>query len=139
MRSSARPSIEAKDYRKESFDQAGLIERRSRLRFPFELRVSFRALGQSYPVAGMGRVVNMSSSGILVAHQHEVSAGTPVELNIDWPTRLDGRVPLQLVAIGTVVRGELFTFAVGLERYYFRTAGKQDLPGDEPFGKVAEA
>src|SRR5579862_3354004 len=103
MRSPARTSIDARDCWRESFDHAGLMERRSRLRFPFELRVRFRTLGQSYPVAGIGWVVNLSSNGVLVAYQHEVSAGTQLELNIDWPTRLDGRVPLHLVAVGTVV------------------------------------
>src|SRR5665213_1908185 len=138
MRSPLRLPIQEKGYQMEDSDPP-VAERRSRLRFPFELRVSFRTLGQSYPVAGMGRVVNISSSGILVAYQHEISAGTPVELNIDWPARLDGRIPLQLAAVGTVIRCELFSFAVGLERYRFRVAGKQDLPGGQPLGKVAEA
>ena len=110
------------------------MERRARLRFPLELRVRFRTLGQSYPVAGIGWVVNLSSSGVLVAYQQEVSAGTQLELNIDWPTRLDGRVPLHLVAVGTVVRSEPFSFAVGLERYYFRIAGRSDLPTHEIYG-----
>jgi hypothetical protein len=88
-------------------------------------------------MAGMGWVVNMSSGGVLVAYQHEVSAGTPVELNIDWPTRLEGRVPLHLVATGTVVRSELFGFAVGLDRYHFRIAGRKGLPA-ESYGVRAQ-
>jgi hypothetical protein len=134
MRSPVRASIEVPDYRKEAFDPAGLIERRSRFRFPFELRVRFRTLGQSYPVAGMGWVVNMSSGGVLVAYQQEISAGTQLEMSIDWPTRLDGRVPLQLVATGTVVRCELFSFAVGLQRYQFRIAGRTDPRTGESYG-----
>jgi hypothetical protein len=39
-----------------------------------------------------------------------------------------------LVAVGTVVRCELFSFAVGLERYHFRIAGKADMPSDESYG-----
>lgn len=111
----------------------GSMERRSRLRFPFELRVRFRTLGESYPVAGLGWVRNISSSGALVMYQHEVSTGTALALNIEWPTRLEGRVPLQLVAEGTVVRSELFGFAVRLERYHFRIAGKQGPQADEVF------
>ena len=139
MRSPARLSIQGKDYRTEEPDPPDQIERRKRLRFPFELRVRFRSVGQLYPVAGAGWVRNISSGGALITYQHEVSAGTPLEMNIDWPTRLDGRIPLQLVAVGTVLRSELFSFAVGLERYHFRIAGKQDLPTDEPWSKVAEA
>jgi hypothetical protein len=116
-----------------------LVERRTRLRFPFDLRVRFRSLEQVYPVAGAGRVRNMSSGGILVAYQQEISAGTPLELNIDWPTRLEGRIPLQLVAEGTVLRCDPCSFVVGLERYQFRIAGKPGLPADESFRQAADA
>ncbi|MBZ5673650.1 MAG: PilZ domain-containing protein [Acidobacteriia bacterium] len=137
MRSSARLASQEKEYRTEDSDPPHQVERRTRLRFPFELRVRFRSLGQAYPVAGAGWVRNISSGGVLVMYQHEVSAGTTLELHIDWPTRLEGRIPLQLVAVGTIVRCELFSFAVGLERYHFRIAGKQDLPSDESFGAGA--
>jgi hypothetical protein len=65
----------------------------------------------------------MSSGGLLVSSRHEMIIGTLLELNIDWPTRLDGRIPLQLVAAGTVTRCDSFRFAVVLERYHFRLAG----------------
>jgi hypothetical protein len=125
--------MKANDHR-EASDGKGAIERRSRLRFPFELSVSFRTLGHAYPVTGVGRIVNMSSTGVLIAHQHQISAGTLVELNIDWPTRLDGRVPLRLIAIGTVVRCERFSFAVGLERHCFRIAGRANLSTHGSYG-----
>jgi hypothetical protein len=82
-------------------------------------------------VAGTGRVTNMSSAGILVAYPHEIETDTPLELGIDWPTRLDGRIPLQLIVIGTVVRCGLVNFAVGIERHYFRTAGKRSSPAPQ--------
>jgi hypothetical protein len=81
----------------------------------------------------------MSSGGILVAYQQEISAGTPLELNIDWPTRLEGRIPLQLVAEGTVLRCDPFSFVVGLERYQFRIAGKQALSAHDSFRQPADA
>jgi len=65
----------------------------------------------------------MSSGGLLVSSRHEVITGTRVELNIDWPTRLEGRIPLQLIAIGKVSRCDPFRFAVVLERHHFRLAG----------------
>ena len=115
------------------------MERRSRVRFPLELRVRFRTLGKRDPVAGIGSVVNMSSGGVLVAFQHEISAGTPVELNIEWPAALDGRVPLRLVAVGTVVRCEIASFAVGLERHHFRTTGGTDLAAEESLARHSQA
>jgi hypothetical protein len=99
------------------------MERRTRVRFPLELRVRFRTLGKTYPVAGIGRVVNMSSGGVLVAFGHEMSAGTPVELSIEWPAALGGRLTQRLVALGKVVRCQTGSFAVGLERHYFKTTG----------------
>ena len=99
-----------------------------RRRFPFELGVRFRSLGGVYRVAGVGRVSNMSSSGVLITYPHDVIPGTPLELSIEWPTRLDGRIPLQLIVIGTVARCGLFSFAVGIERHYFRIAAKSALP-----------
>ena len=133
MRSPAKLSNQGPDFLMEESDVPVPVERRTRMRFPFELRVRFRSLGEGYPVAGAGWVRNISSGGVLVMYQHEVTTGTAVEMNIDWPTRLDGRIPLQLVAVGTVLRSELFSFAVALERYHFRIAGKQDLPSDETF------
>jgi hypothetical protein len=134
MRSPARLSNQEAEYLTEESEPPIQVERRKRIRFPFELRVRFRSLGHGYPVAGAGWVRNISSSGVLVMYQHEVSPGTALEMNIEWPTRLDGRIPLQLVAAGTVLRTELFSFAVGLDRYHFRIAGKQDLSSDEAFG-----
>ncbi len=67
----------------------------------------------------------MSSGGVLVAAPHEISAGTPLELSIEWPFLLEGRVPLQLVGSGKVVRCETFGFALLLSRHQFRTAKKR--------------
>jgi len=65
--------------------------------------------------------------GHLISCPDEITVGTLLELNIDWPIRLDGRIPLQLIVIGTVVRCGLFHFAVGIERHYFRIAGKLSM------------
>jgi len=129
-------AIQARDYRVEAFPLPVSMERRSRVRFPLELTVRFRTLGESYPVAGIGSAVNMSSGGVLVAYEQEIGVGTLMELNIEWPVPLDGRVPLQLVAVGTVVRCEIIRFAVALERYHFRTAGGTALGSDESCGEA---
>jgi PilZ domain-containing protein len=129
-------SIEARDHRAEAFVQPVSIERRSRVRFPLELRVRYRALGRGCPFTGVGWVVNMSSGGVLVAYQHEISAGTRMELNIEWPSLLDGRVPLQLVAVGKVVRCETSSFAVSLGGYQFRTTRRTVIPIDVSCGDV---
>jgi hypothetical protein len=60
--------------------------------------------------------------------QHEVSVGTRIELNIEWPYLLDGRVPLQLVTMGSVARCEDSSFALVLSRHQFRTTRKANMP-----------
>jgi len=65
----------------------------------------------------------MSSGGLLVASRQEMITGTLLEVNIDWPTRLDDRIPLRLVAVGRVTRCDPLNFAVILERYHFQLAG----------------
>jgi hypothetical protein len=128
-----------RDHRTEAFLQPVSIERRSRTRFPFELRVRYRKLGRGEPFAGMGWVVNMSSGGVLVAYQHEIRPGTRMELNIEWPSLLDGQVPLQLVAMGKVVRCERSTFAMALGRYQFRTTRRTVIPIDMSWVPVRTA
>jgi hypothetical protein len=67
----------------------------------------------------------MSSAGVLVASETQLRPGARVELSIEWPSLLDGQVPLQLVAAGTIVRCEASYFAVRLIRHQFRTTRKR--------------
>ena len=117
----------ATNHTMEEFLQAGVLERRSKVRFPLELRVRYRSLARRSPAAGTGVVVNMSRSGALISSEHAMSAGVRIELSIEWPSLLDGRVPLQVVTVGRVVRCEPSSFAVVLARYQFRTTRKTDL------------
>jgi PilZ domain len=112
----------------EDFLASEVLERRNKVRFPLELRVRYRSLARRCPAAGTGMVRNISRSGVLVSCDHEISEGVRVELNIEWPSLLDGRVPLQVVTVGRVVRCEPSSFAVVLAQYQFRTARKTDVP-----------
>jgi hypothetical protein len=70
----------------------------------------------------------MSSGGILVVSQHAIVVGELVELRIEWPLLLDGRIPLQLIATGRVLRGGTSHFAAAFERHEFRTLRSSSLP-----------
>ena len=69
--------------------------------------------------------MNINRGGVLVSSQHEISVGERMELNIEWPSLLYGRVPLRFVTVGKVVRCDASGFAVTLVRYEFRTAKKK--------------
>lgn len=101
-------------------------ERRCKLRYPLDLTVRYRCLSGSF-FSGAGHALNLSSGGILVASprpisQGEVTVGALLEMRIEWPSLLDGKVPLQLIAVGRVVRRGAAGFAATFEQYKFRTA-----------------
>ena len=106
-----------------------LTERRSNYRYPLDLSVRFCLISRASPLSGAGRTVNLSAGGLLVATQgvvpcDEISAGARLEISIEWPVLLDGRIPLQLFAVGRVVRRGATDLAVTFQHHQFRTMRK---------------
>lgn len=110
------------------------MERRSKSRYPLDLSVRFRlSLGSGTFLLGTGRTVNLSAGGILVYPEDvvlpdEIRNGAWVEIRIAWPILLDGRIPLQLLGVGRVIRHGAIDFAATFERHQFRTMKVPDLP-----------
>lgn len=104
------------------------LERRSRMRYPLVLKVRYQTLGRKKSHFGEGQAVNLSSGGALVVSQHELAVGAELEVRMEWPPLLDGRIPLQLVAVARVVRCEASSFAVCFRRHQFHTLGKDVQP-----------
>jgi len=108
-------------------------ERRSKIRFSLVLDVRFRSLSTKSVFYGAGRAVNVSSGGALVVSQHllaqyKISVGALAEIGIEWPSLLDGTIPLQLRTVGRVLRCGASDFAVEFERYEFRTMRHSSEP-----------
>lgn len=98
------------------------LERRSKARFPLRLGVQYRILSGGPSLVGVGRTVNMSSCGLLIeSEEANLRTGSKLQLNVDWPFRLHGTTPLQLIVSCRVTRSEPEEFAVRLEQYLFRT------------------
>ncbi len=94
------------------------LERRSKERFPLALNVRYRTPAR----VGTGHTVNVSSDGLLIASdEYIVEEGDLLKLSLEWPARLHGTTPLQLIVEGRVVRSLRAGFAVRMERYQFRT------------------
>jgi hypothetical protein len=121
------------DQRVRSSVQPPSIERRSKVRFPLELQVHYRTIDQE-PRSGVGRAVNLSSGGVLVASRHDLSVGERLELRVAWPSLLEDRIPLQLVTLGQVVRCQSSSFAVLFRWHQFRTVRSkvQSIDGSVP-------
>src|SRR5450432_101849 len=97
------------------------IDRRSTARYPLGLTARYGKVGQSL-LNGVGQAVNVSSAGVLVfSSRHELRVGEQVELRIEWPSPLEGWIPLQLVIFGKVVRCGTLSFAVLFRQHQFRT------------------
>lgn len=79
----------------------------------------------------------MSSCGLLIAPEADaqVQTGARLQLTVDWPLRLHGTTPLQLVVSCRVTRADSEEFAVRLEQYLFRT---KRLQGDRLTGLFKE-
>jgi hypothetical protein len=96
-------------------------ERRLKYRYPMDLSVRFRSCSGVSPFSGAGLATNLSSGGVLVTSQHQSIEGELVEISIEWPSLLNGKIPLQLIAVGRVLRCGASHFAATFERYEFRT------------------
>jgi hypothetical protein len=101
-------------------------ERRLKIRYPLSLDVRFRSFSGPSLGFGSGRAVDLSSGGVYVISehalfQHEVSVGARVEMGIAWPFLLDETIPIQLFAVGRVLRRGACDFAATFEKHEFRT------------------
>ena len=109
----------------QAIDRSTPLERRSKIRYPVTLNVRYRTMGRSHRIAGMGQTLNMSSGGLLIHSDQRAELGARIELNIEWPSMLDGQIPLQLVAVGKVVRLLESGFALSFTQYQFRTMSRK--------------
>jgi len=97
------------------------IERRASTRFPLTLEARYATWGGPAVQAGVGRTVDLSSSGLCFVADRSLATGQRVDVSIDWPVLLDGGVQLQLIVSGVVVRTKGTVTALEIQRHEFRT------------------
>ena len=97
-------------------------ERRASVRFPLTLDVRYSVSHRRAPVeAGSGQIIDLSSSGLRFAAQGPLEPGLKLDVAIDWPVLLDGRVQLQLIVTGVVVWSSGTETALQIQQHDFRT------------------
>ncbi len=116
---------------------AAIAERRLKSRFSVELDLRYRHRGRFPSVRGIGRTLNMSSSGILIQSDQRPPIGTRLEVILYWPWLLDGVTHLQLVAIGKVIRHGESSFALAFSKHEFRTMKPRSISACTPLLKSA--
>lgn len=98
------------------------VERRRSSRFPIEREVRYKTLSQrAEMLQGVGKTLNISSSGVLFTADHDLPVGTRLEVSISWPAQLNEKCLLNLVARGRVTRQESGSLALQIQQYEFRT------------------
>ena len=77
--------------------------------------------GKKVLKTGVGRTLNLSSSGILFESAEELPTATSIRLFLSWPAQLDDRVGLTLCVLGRTVRSSGKCTAVEILSHEFRT------------------
>ena len=107
--------------------EAAAAERRRSSRFPIERELRYKTLNQrSEILAGSGKTLNISSSGVLFTSDHEMPVGTRLEVSISWPAQLNDRCLLNLVARGRITRHIKGQLALQIQQYEFRTQSRPE-------------
>lgn len=93
-------------------------ERRGSARYPLALEIRYSvARGET----GAGQIIDISRTGLRFAAQGHHERGRRLEIAINWPVLLEGRVPLQLTVAGKVVWSSRTEVAVQIYRHSFKT------------------
>jgi hypothetical protein len=108
------------------------VDRRSKRRFRIEQALRYKLLyGNRVAESGIGRTLNISSSGVWFTTEGVLGEGMPVELSMSWPALLNDICPMKLMIYGCVVRSGPQSAALAIERYEFRTQGSTPIPAFE--------
>lgn len=100
----------------------GTSERRLQVRYPLALEMSYAVVvGPRLGEKGISQTVDISSSALRFTAVEPLAPGMRVEVAINWPTLLNGCIPLQLIGSGSVVRTCGKETVVTLQDHSFKT------------------
>jgi hypothetical protein len=107
---------------------SGATDRRGNDRFPIMRELRYKLLSSKGKVElGVGKTLDISSTGVLFAAETPLPPGKRVEVAISWPAQLDGKCALKLVARGRVKRCRGTQVALEIDKYEFRTQASKAL------------
>jgi hypothetical protein len=102
-------------------DTPSVDERRFHCRYPLDADLEYTLLYRGRVVGnGQGRIVNVSSHGVLFESGEALPLGMWVELSIEWPVPVSGQMGLTLHATGRIVRVQGNRTAVRIDHHDFR-------------------
>jgi PilZ domain len=102
-----------------------IAERRKSRRFLIELDLRYRIVNRrSEILKGVGRTLDISSSGVLFTSDYELPIDTRVEVSMRWPVELNEKCGLNLVGSGRIVRHMNGQLALRFRQWEFRTTAQ---------------
>jgi hypothetical protein len=107
------------------------VDRRANVRFPLRLTINYRTFN---PASCSGplllKTVNISSNGLLFEDNGTLQPGQRVLVSVEWPARLDRRIPLNLVLEGRILRSGNGQAVLKIYKHEFRTRGSAAAQAD---------
>ncbi len=101
------------------------VERRAKARFPIHRELRYKVLEDNAIIAaGIGRTVDISSSGLAFDIDQTVKPGAFIELSISWPVLLDESCPMRMIVFGRVLRSDFPKTVCTVDKYEFRTQAR---------------
>ena len=98
-----------------------LRERRKNRRYSFRCSLQYRVtVSPTDEIRGLGETLDISSRGISFSTSSPLLVNRPIQISIDWPALLEGKLPLQLVAHGGIVRATATEAAIAIVTYQFK-------------------
>jgi hypothetical protein len=96
-------------------------EQRAHPRYAITLDLEYKLLSRGREVQyGSGRMLNISTGGILFEMNDALPSSRSIELMIGWPFLFDGVCPIKLAIQGHVVRNDGNRIAVSIQRHKFQ-------------------
>lgn len=93
-------------------------------RYPVQVDLRYKLLQNGFVAArGFGKTLEFGDGKVSFNADRPLLRGTDMELSLDWPLRIDGVCPLQLVVFGQVVASNEEGSTLQIARHEFRARG----------------
>ena len=103
-----------------------IAERRKSRRFLIELDLRYKVVSRwSEILMGVGRTLNISSSGVLFTSDYQFPIDTRVEVSMRGPVELNEQCGLNLVGRGPIIRHRKGQLVLRFRQSEFRTSAKK--------------
>lgn len=97
-----------------------------RRRYPVQIHLRYKVLRDGFVAArGSGKSREFGGGKLSFHADSPLLEGADLELALDWPLRLEGVCPLQLVVFGRVIASNQEGSTLEIVRHEFRTRGTQ--------------